>query len=82
MTNETIMEVLKKDRCAEAEAKKFLQMGTEVIEEADIEGFLKEWNMDMDEDEIITKEDIEAGKVENFNCVTLEGNKYYIMYVN
>lgn len=77
MKNETIMEVLKKDRCTEAEAKRFLQMGTEVIEENEIERFLAEtFGGDF------TKEDIEAGKVENFNCVTLEGNKYYIMYVN
>lgn len=81
MTNEMIMEILKADRCTEREAKNLLKMGTDVIEADTIDGFLEQWNEGMEEDEIITKENIEAGKVEQFSCVTYEGSKFYIVYV-
>lgn len=82
MTKEKMIEILMHDRCTKKEAEAFLKNGAVVIEESEISGFLKEYNEGAyDESDIATAENIEAGKVENFNHVILDGEKYYIMYV-
>lgn len=79
MTNETMIEILKRDYCTEKEAEKHLKNGTVIydLESWEYElnnensGFEKEW----------TAENIKAGKVADISYVTYEGEGYIIVYV-
>lgn len=83
MTKEMIMEILKKDRCTTKEAEAFLKRGTVVYEEDELQCFIDEYNANAyDEDDMISKEGIEANEYADITCVTYEGSKYYIAYVN
>ena len=59
-------------------AEDVLQLGTIIVEEENLDDFLEYWNDDREE--LITADDIKAGKADDIECVEYNG-KNYVMFV-
>lgn len=92
MTREREIEILRADRCTKSEAEAYMKRGTIVFTaedfEGNFEGYMNEWFGDWDEEDreeeianlrkmIETKE-----APQDWGVVELEGETFYIEYVN
>ena len=83
MTNEKKLELLMMDGCTKKEAKKTLEMGTDVFDDfaERFNDYMKEWRIADDEIQEY-KSMIETKKpVEDWGIVEKDNHTYYIMYV-
>lgn len=82
MTKEKMIEILMYNRCTKNEAINYIKNGTVVLGSNEIDDFLKDFNTSAyDANDIVTVERIETGKVVDFDCITFQGEKFYISYV-
>lgn len=85
MTKEMMIEILKEDRCTQAEAERFIKSGTIIFEEIfeDAGDFLDFINKFKEEyEERYTLDDVKNGYVADTSCVIYNDKEYYIVYVN
>ena len=86
MTREREIEILMKDSCTRKEAERFLDRYTEIFKASDfennLESYLDDWGIDEDDREDYRRMVSDGDAVTDWSIVELDGEKYYISYVN